>query len=108
MAVVLLTACASQPPQTTTYLLRSEVPTGPDVALRDSGIALGNIRVANYIDQPGLGKIPVANIPFKMSRTPAKITRSTPETGEHNEEIYGSLLNYTRQDLAALKEEGVI
>jgi len=54
LAVVLLTACSSQPPQTATYLLRSEVPAGADVALRDSGIALGNIRVANYIDQPGL------------------------------------------------------
>ena len=54
IAVVLLTACSSQPPQTATYLLRTEVPAGSDVALSDSGIALGNIRVANYIDQPGL------------------------------------------------------
>ncbi len=54
IAVVLLTACSSQPPQTATYLLRSDVPAGEDVALRDSGVALGNIRVANYIDQPGL------------------------------------------------------
>ncbi|MEE4143923.1 MAG: ABC-type transport auxiliary lipoprotein family protein [Halieaceae bacterium] len=54
LAVVLLTACSSQPPQTATYLLRSEVPAGADVPLSDSGIALGNIRVAKYIDQPGL------------------------------------------------------
>ena len=47
LAVVLLTACSSQPPQTATYLLRSEVPAGADVALSDSGIALANIRVAN-------------------------------------------------------------
>jgi uncharacterized lipoprotein YmbA len=52
--VILLTACSTQPPQTATYLLRSEVPAGAEVALSDSGIALGNIRVANYIDQPGL------------------------------------------------------
>ncbi len=54
IAAVLLTACSSQPPQTTTYLLRSEVGATSGTQLADSGIALGNVRVASYIDQPGL------------------------------------------------------
>ncbi len=51
---VLLAACGSQPQQTSTYLLRSQVGATPGAQVMDSGIALGNIRVANYIDQPGL------------------------------------------------------
>ncbi|MDH4039274.1 MAG: ABC-type transport auxiliary lipoprotein family protein [Gammaproteobacteria bacterium] len=54
IAVVLLTACSTQPPQTATYLLRTEVGTTSGTPLADSGIALGNVRVATYIDQPGL------------------------------------------------------
>jgi uncharacterized lipoprotein YmbA len=54
IAAVLLTACSSQPPQTSTYLLRTEVGTTSGTQLADSGIALGNVRVASYIDQPGL------------------------------------------------------
>ena len=54
LAAVLLAACSSQPPQSTSYLLRSELATTSGSPQVDSGIALGNIRVANYIDQPGL------------------------------------------------------
>lgn len=54
MVAVLLAACSSQPPQTETYLLRSEVSATSGTQLADSGIALGTIQVANYIDQPGL------------------------------------------------------
>jgi uncharacterized lipoprotein YmbA len=54
IAVLALAACSSQPPQTQTYLLRPQVPAGAATPLVDSGIALGTIRVASYIDQPGL------------------------------------------------------
>jgi uncharacterized lipoprotein YmbA len=54
IAAVLLAACSSQPPQTATYLLRTEVGTTSGTQMADSGIALGNVRVATYIDQPGL------------------------------------------------------
>ena len=54
IVTVLLAACSSQPPQTSSYLLRTEVATTPGTPLANSGIALGNIMVADYIDQPGL------------------------------------------------------
>jgi len=55
MAVlVLLAACSSQPPQVQTYLLRAQVSPGSATPLPDSGIALGRLLVASYIDQPGL------------------------------------------------------
>ena len=42
-----------------------------------------------------------------MSRTPTKITRSTPAMGEHNAEIYATL-ELDDADLARLREEKVI
>ncbi len=56
----------------------------------------------------GKSKILVAGIPMRMSETPLKIERSFPAIGQHNEEIYCGLLGYAREDLARLKEEGVI
>ena len=50
----------------------------------------------------------VTSPPIAMSETPLKIERSYPAIGQHNEEIYCGLLGYSREDLAKLKEEGVI
>lgn len=54
IAVVLLAACSSQPPQKDSYLLRSQVAAGAATPLVDTGVALGSIGVADYISQPGL------------------------------------------------------
>ncbi|MFC1874188.1 CaiB/BaiF CoA transferase family protein [Chloroflexota bacterium] len=56
----------------------------------------------------GKSKVVVSNSPLKMSETPLKIERSFPAIGQHNEEIYCSLLDYSRDDLNQLREEGVI
>ena len=65
-AVTLLAACGSQPQQTSSYLLRSEVAATSGKQLAASTVALADVRVATYIEQPGLvlatgdGKIQVA------------------------------------------------
>ncbi len=56
----------------------------------------------------GKSRVVVTSIPLKMSATPLRIERSFPAIGQHNEEIYCGLLGYAREDLARLKEEGVI
>jgi uncharacterized lipoprotein YmbA len=54
LALLLLAACSSQPPQLQTYLLRAPVAAGAATQLADSGIAVDKLVVAGYIDQPGL------------------------------------------------------
>ncbi len=56
----------------------------------------------------GRGEVIAASPAIGMSATPLKIERSFPVIGQHNEEIYGQLLGYSRKDLARFKEEGVI
>lgn len=60
------------------------------------------------VEHPGAGKVPLIGIPIKLSKTPGKIKTVAPMVGEHNEEVYCGLLGYTYQELAQLKEEGVI
>lgn len=54
MLATLLAACSSTTPVTETYLLRSTPVDGSKTELMNSGIAMDNIQVAPYIDQPGL------------------------------------------------------
>jgi crotonobetainyl-CoA:carnitine CoA-transferase CaiB-like acyl-CoA transferase len=46
--------------------------------------------------------------PYKMSQTPAELYRPPPLLGEHNEEILNELLNYTREEVVHLKDQGAI
>ena len=45
---------------------------------------------------------------LKLSGTPASIRTPAPELGQHNNEIYGSMLGYTAEQVAELKREGVL
>jgi uncharacterized lipoprotein YmbA len=54
LAVSLLAACASAPPEHSTYLLRSDKGIESKQLSFDSGAYLGGLTLADYIDQPGL------------------------------------------------------
>jgi crotonobetainyl-CoA:carnitine CoA-transferase CaiB-like acyl-CoA transferase len=45
---------------------------------------------------------------FKLSETPGEIKLPAPLLGQHNEEVYCGLLDYSKQQLASLAEEGII
>jgi crotonobetainyl-CoA:carnitine CoA-transferase CaiB-like acyl-CoA transferase len=53
------------------------------------------------------GTIAVSGDFWHFSRTPATVG-STPKVGEHNEEVLGDLLGYSRDDIAKLYADGVI
>lgn len=54
------------------------------------------------------GEITMPGVIPKMSDTPGRIEFAGPPIGHHNEEVYGSLLNKTPEDLKALAESGII
>jgi crotonobetainyl-CoA:carnitine CoA-transferase CaiB-like acyl-CoA transferase len=60
------------------------------------------------IEHPETGKIEYPSAPYKLSKTPWAANRPAPLLGQHNEEIYCRLLGYARQDLATMRENGVI
>jgi len=59
------------------------------------------------IDHPAAGRVNYPGAPFKMMETPWQIRRPAPLLGQHNEEVLGKL-GYTEEDLAKLRQQGVI
>lgn len=59
------------------------------------------------LEHPQRGTFPFIGSPIKLSDSPVEVKRS-PQLGEHNEEIYSTLLGYSSDELARLKEEKVI
>ncbi len=55
-----------------------------------------------------MGRVRVDGIPVHFSETDWVIERGAPCLGEHNERIFGDLLGHSRDELAKLREEGVV
>jgi CoA:oxalate CoA-transferase len=53
------------------------------------------------------GKLKLPGIPVRLSETPGKVERLGPELGQHTEEVLMQLCDYTWDDLAKLRDEGV-
>lgn len=60
------------------------------------------------VEHPRLGKVKVPGVVPNFSKTPGTIRYRAPELGEHNEEILCGKLGLSKQELAELKEKGVI
>ena len=59
-------------------------------------------------DHPAAGKLKMIGHPVRFSKTPAQVVREAPEFGQHTEEILSELDGYGWDEIAALREEGVI
>lgn len=59
------------------------------------------------VDHPVRGKFTMPGCPVKLEDSPAEV-RSAPLLGEHNAEVYGSMLGLGGSELEGLKRDGVI
>ncbi|MDV8077967.1 CoA transferase [Rhodococcus sp. IEGM 1370] len=71
----------------------------PHFAARDAIVRLAH---------PDFGEIPMAGVVPKLSDSPGAVRHAGPELGEHNSDIYGSLLGLTEAERAALVDRGII
>lgn len=60
------------------------------------------------IDREETGTLKYPGAPYKLSKTPWALKKPAPLLGEHNEEVYCGRLGYSREDLAALRRNGII
>ncbi|TMA59881.1 MAG: CoA transferase [Deltaproteobacteria bacterium] len=75
--------------------------------LPDDPQMVANDYVTSF-DHPTFGPTPVMGIPVRMSATPGEIRLPAPELGQHTEEILIDRLGYTWEEIARLREGGVI
>jgi formyl-CoA transferase len=90
-------------------LAKARIPVGP---------VLDTLEVLNDPHYNQRGSIVEFNHPergkYKMPGCPVKMSKSIPEytaaplLGQHNEEIYAEWMGYSKEEVARLKEEGVI
>ncbi len=57
---------------------------------------------------PKFGNLRMQNVAPKLSATPGSVRTPGPELGQHNDEIYGGLLNFSAERIAELESEGII
>ena len=63
----------------------------------------------SIVEQPGSGKkYSLLSPVWRLSATPARVTRCFPEVGQDNEYVYGELLGLSPKEMADLAAKGVI
>ncbi len=68
---------------------------------------LANDYVTEF-EHPALGPIKTVGFPIGLSKSPMSIRREAPEFGQHTEEILTEVLDFSWEDIVALKDEEVI
>ncbi|MGB2695142.1 MAG: CoA transferase [Dehalococcoidia bacterium] len=85
------------------------VPAGPfkftQELLDDPQVVANDLQTE--VEHPLVGTIRMVGPPLQMSETPLRVQGPPPALGEHNEEILSSL-GYGADEIAALREKGVI
>jgi len=91
------------------HLVKADVPCG---AVLDQKELMENEHLIQRemildVEHPARGKHKIIGSPVKLSKSKVEV-KSAPLLGQHNEEIFASMVNLTKEDLAKLKEEKVI
>jgi crotonobetainyl-CoA:carnitine CoA-transferase CaiB-like acyl-CoA transferase len=87
-----------------------EVPCGPvnsiaEIFTDPQYKARENIK---FFEDPRIGEIAMPNVCPRLSDTPGSVEWLGPRLGEHNEDVYKSLLGLTDRELGVLQDKGVI
>ena len=77
----------------------SDLASDPQLKARDFFIEL---------DHPELGRTISDATPIKLSDTPARYSRAAPVAGQDNEYVYGELLGMSEDEIAELRQQGII
>jgi crotonobetainyl-CoA:carnitine CoA-transferase CaiB-like acyl-CoA transferase len=87
-----------------------DVPSGDILplaaALTQPQIEHRSVLRAVHVDEE-IGDVKLFGLTAQLSRTPGAITSAPPKLGEHTAEVLASL-GYSKEDLAALKEKGIV
>ncbi len=60
------------------------------------------------VEDPEIGPFPMQNVVPRLNGTPGRVRWTGPTLGQHNDEVYGEVLELSREEREALRERGVI
>ncbi len=60
------------------------------------------------VEDPEIGEFPMQNVVPRLTETPGEVRWTGPKLGEHNEEVYGKLLELDEGERRDLLERGII
>ncbi len=60
------------------------------------------------VEHPDFGIIKMQNVAPKLSKNPGQVRKVGPKLGEHNNYVFGEILNKTDEELVTLEKNGVI
>jgi len=69
--------------------------------------AMANDYIVDF-EHPTAGRVKVVGYPMQFSTTPAEIKCAAPEHGQHTEEVLSELCGLSWEEMAKLRDEGVI
>jgi len=61
-----------------------------------------------HVSDPVRGEMSITGAPWRLSVTPAKVTRSAPRLGEHNDYVFGELLGLSAAERERLVAEKIV
>lgn len=61
-----------------------------------------------YLDHPVVGSTLYNRAPIMFSKTPAEMKTAAPLLGQHTKEVLSSLLEYSKEEIKQLEDEGVL
>ena len=79
--------------------------TAVDMTEDEHYVARGNVI---RVEDPEIGEFPMQNVVPRLTETPGEVRWTGPKLGEHNEEVYGELLELDADDRSSLLERGII
>jgi crotonobetainyl-CoA:carnitine CoA-transferase CaiB-like acyl-CoA transferase len=59
-------------------------------------------------EHPTLGTVKIPGYPIHFSESWAQTTRAAPDLGEHTEEILAEIAEFSAEDIARLRKQGIV
>jgi len=79
--------------------------TARDMLEDEQYAARGNVV---EVEDPEIGPFPMQNVFPRLSETPGRVRWTGPKLGQHNEEVFTEMLGMSEEDLAGLRERGIV
>jgi len=89
-----------------------QVPCSPvntvDQVFEDPQVAARGMQIEMPYPPAAAGKVPLVASPIRMSETPPEYRHAPPTLGQHTDEVLGEVLEMDEEEIARLRDQGIV